>query len=140
MNRRPEGRNIFESTIFCDITPCSPLKVDRRFGGTCRSVFTLVSCSAYSALKMEAVCYSETSMFSGLRGVIHSACRLLSRSFLARLYSSTLKTEAIRSSETSVNFQRTTRRYIPEDSTVHNHRCENLKSYIETFSFTKITQ
>jgi hypothetical protein len=24
------------STIFCDITPCSPLKVNRRFGGTCR--------------------------------------------------------------------------------------------------------
>jgi hypothetical protein len=37
--------------------------------------------------------------------------------------------EAICSSETSVNFQRTTRRYIPEDSTLHNHRCENLKSY-----------
>jgi hypothetical protein len=32
--------------------------------------------------------------------------------------------------ETSVDFQRTTRRYIPEDSTLHNHRCENLKSYI----------
>jgi hypothetical protein len=26
--------------------------------------------------------------------------------------------------------QRTTRRYIREDSTLHNHRCENLKSYI----------
>jgi hypothetical protein len=33
-------------------------------------------------------------------------------------------------SETSVVFQQTTRRYIPEDSTLHNHRCENLKSYI----------
>jgi hypothetical protein len=25
-----------KSTIFWDITPCSPLKVNRRFGGTCR--------------------------------------------------------------------------------------------------------
>jgi hypothetical protein len=33
-------------------------------------------------------------------------------------YSSTLKMEAICSSETSVDFQRTTRRYIPEDGTV----------------------
>jgi hypothetical protein len=33
-------------------------------------------------------------------------------------------------SETSVDTQRTTRRYIPEDSTLHNHRCENLKSYL----------
>jgi hypothetical protein len=32
-------------------------------------------------------------------------------------------------SETSVDFQRNTRRYIPEDGTLHDHRCENLKSY-----------
>jgi hypothetical protein len=30
----------------------------------------------------------------------------------------------------STDFQRTTRRYIPEDRTLHNHRYENLKSYI----------
>jgi hypothetical protein len=41
----------------------------------------------------------------------------------------TLKMEAICSSETSVGTQRITRRYIPEDGTIHNHRCENLKSY-----------
>jgi hypothetical protein len=41
----------------------------------------------------------------------------------------TLKMEAICSSETLVNTQRTTRHYIPEDCTLHNHRCENLKSY-----------
>jgi hypothetical protein len=34
------------------------------------------------------------------------------------------------SSETSADFQRTTRRCIPEHSTLHKHRCENLKSYI----------
>jgi hypothetical protein len=37
--------------------------------------------------------------------------------------------EEICSAETSVDFQRTTRRYIPEDGTLPNHRCENLKSY-----------
>jgi hypothetical protein len=26
-------------------------------------------------------------------------------------------------------FQQTTRRYIPEDRTLHNNRCENLKTY-----------
>jgi hypothetical protein len=25
-----------ESSMFCNITPCSPLKVNQRFGGTCR--------------------------------------------------------------------------------------------------------
>jgi hypothetical protein len=31
---------------------------------------------------------------------------------------------------TEVPSSGTTRRYIPEDSTLHNHRCENLKSYM----------
>jgi hypothetical protein len=35
-------------------------------------------------------------------------------------YSSTLKTEAIRSSKTSFDFQRTIRRYIPEDRAIHH--------------------
>jgi hypothetical protein len=26
--------------------------------------------------------------------------------------------------------QQTARRHIPEDATLHNHRCENFKSYI----------
>jgi hypothetical protein len=37
-------------------------------------------------------------------------------------YSSTLKTEAVYSPETSVNVYRTTRRYIPEYNTLHSHR------------------
>jgi hypothetical protein len=41
--------------------------------------------------------------------------------------------EATRSSKTSVYFQRTTRRYIPEDRTLHSHRCEKFKSYIESY-------
>jgi hypothetical protein len=45
-------------------------------------------------------------------------------------YPSTLKAEAIYSSETSVDFQWTTRCYVPEGRTLHNHRCENLKFYI----------
>jgi hypothetical protein len=41
--------------------------------------------------------------------------------------------EATFSSEMSVDTQRTTRRYIPEDGTLYNHRCENLTSYILDF-------
>jgi hypothetical protein len=60
---------VMKCTIIWDITPCSPLKAP---------AFTLVSCLAYSStLKMEAICFSETS----------------------------------------VDFQRNTQRYIPEDST-----------------------
>jgi hypothetical protein len=44
--------------------------------------------------------------------------------------------EAIRSSETSGTTQRTTRRHIPEEDTLQNHRCENLKSYRAKMHFT----
>jgi hypothetical protein len=39
--------------------------------------------------------------------------------------------EEICSSKTSVDTQRNTRRYIPEDGTLHNHHCENLKSCVQ---------
>jgi hypothetical protein len=45
-------------------------------------------------------------------------------------YSSTLKMKVTCSSETSVDFQQTEWHYIPEDRTLHNHHCENVKSYI----------
>jgi hypothetical protein len=60
-----------KSCVLWDITPCSPLKVNRRLGVTCRlhiqallaTCFTLVSCLACSStLKMEATCFSETSV------------------------------------------------------------------------------
>jgi hypothetical protein len=37
--------------------------------------------------------------------------------------------EAVHTSETSVNFNVDTRRYIPEDSKLHACRRENLKSH-----------
>jgi hypothetical protein len=44
------------------------------------------------------------------------------------VYSSTMKMEALYSSQRLANFQWATWRYIPEDISLRNHRCENLKS------------
>jgi hypothetical protein len=76
---------VMKSNIFWDITSCSPLNVNWRFG----PASALVSCSAYS---------------------------------------STLNIEEICSSETSADIQQTTRRYMPEDSTLNfaEIRTENL--------------
>jgi hypothetical protein len=57
--------------------------------------------------------FSKPSKIPACKQITYSAC-------------STLKMEAICSSETSADFQRSTRRYITEDgSTLHNHRREN---------------
>jgi hypothetical protein len=45
---------------------------------------------------------------------------------------SALKMQETHSSETSVVVQRNTKRYNPEDWTLHSNRCENLRTYIFT--------
>jgi hypothetical protein len=50
------------------------------------------------------------------------------------LFFSTLKMEAICSSKTSVDTKWTTQHYIPEDGTLHNYHCENLKSFIYLYN------
>jgi hypothetical protein len=70
-----------KSIIFWDVTPCSLLRCNRRFGGIY---------------------------------LLHLQGRKKFQQGPA---------------ETSVASQRTTRRHDPEDDTLHNHRCENLKSY-----------
>jgi hypothetical protein len=86
-----------KSIIFWDITSCSPLSVSRRFGGTHRL-----------HLQGRRNKFSEKS----------ASNHLLAFWFLAELISSTLKMEAMCSSETSADTQRPTRRYIPEDNTL----------------------
>jgi hypothetical protein len=49
-------------------------------------------------------------------------------------YSLTLKTEAVRSSETSVMFYQTARYHIPKINTLYSDRHENLKSTAEEYS------
>jgi hypothetical protein len=83
-----------KSIIFWDVTPCSLLRCKRRFGGTYR-------------LHLQ-----------GRRNFQQEpACHLLTCWSLLK-FSSTLKMEAICSTETSVDFQQTTRRHIPEHDTL----------------------
>jgi hypothetical protein len=94
-----------------NITTCSPLKANRRFGGTCRLHLHV---QRIGRAKKPAWKQSLPPAFALV-------------SFSANF--STLKVEATCSSETSVFFQLSTQHCISEDSTLRNHRCENLKSY-----------
>jgi hypothetical protein len=62
---------VMKSTIFWDITPCSPVKVNRRFGRIYRLHLqgrkkadqgTSVKAGGQKTLKMEPICSSETSV------------------------------------------------------------------------------
>jgi hypothetical protein len=96
-----------ESTIFCDVTPWSPVEVHQRFGGT--NCLHLQGCRVSQANK---------------RTVQLANCFCW---FLACLpFSSTLKMEAMCCSETR-GVLRTTGCYNPEDHVVHGPYCENFR-------------
>jgi hypothetical protein len=101
-----------KSIIFWDVTPCSLLSCNRCLGRTYR-------------LHLQG----RRNNFSKNQQVSRWQI-LLATCLLAEIISSTLKMEAICSSETSAATQQTTRRHIPEYDTLHNHRCENPISCI----------
>jgi uncharacterized membrane protein YciS (DUF1049 family) len=166
-------RRLLKTSIFRDITPCSPLKLNRYFGGTSRLHLPLLATCFHAGFLLGLFFYPEDGGDMFLRNIswlptdytllatcFHTGFLLglyfypedggdmflrniswlptdytllaicFHAGFLLSLFF-TLKMEAIFSSETSVDFHQTTRRYIPEDGTLHNHRCDNLKSYMK---------
>jgi hypothetical protein len=81
-----------KSIIFWDVTPCSLLICNRRFGGTYRL-------NLQDRRKFQQEPPSK-----------------------------------------QVDSQQTTRRHIPEDDTLHNHRCENLNSYTKHLLLYRVLQ
>jgi hypothetical protein len=84
-----------------------------------------VNGSYWISLRSEECYLLRLTSYSPLKVFLPQAFTLVS----CLAYSSTMKMEAMCSSET-VDFQRIAWRHIPEDSTLHNHCCENLKFYI----------
>jgi hypothetical protein len=98
-----------KSYVFWDITPCSPFKVNRRFGGTCRlhpqSRRISQRRHQHEGSKKHSLLVPDSCWFLGW-------------------YSFTLKMNATCCCETSVKFKLSAWHYIPY---VHNSLCENLK-------------
>jgi hypothetical protein len=89
---------ITKSCIFWNITPCSPLKVSRRFGGSCCH-HLLGRRISQASISLLATCFTLFSYMA----------------------SSILKMEATCSSEMSVDFQQITWHCIPDDRNLHNN-------------------
>jgi hypothetical protein len=92
-----------KSTVFCGVTPCSLMDVHRLLG----EVFCL---HIHGWNLIQAINHPE------------AGCMMVS----CLTHSSILKMEVLLSSEISMKFYWTTRRYIPEDGTLYSHRCENF--------------
>jgi hypothetical protein len=83
------------STMFPDVTSCSPVEVHRRFGGS------------------------------------HCCCCFLCLVLLGLLPDAEM--EAVRSSETPVNFYQTTRRHVINDSTVQSNNFRQIEIIFVSF-------
>jgi hypothetical protein len=111
----PLGLSIEATRILDERTSCFHADVsDERNTGT---------------LKCKYIEYEECRLLGC--GAVYILClQLPTHAGFSRADFSTLKMEAILSSETSVHTI-STRRHIPQDGILHSHRRVNLKSYIE---------
>jgi hypothetical protein len=96
-----------KSTVVLDVTPCSPVEVDRRFGGT--YCLNLQGWTVSQARNQEQTGDKQMGLAAYLLPIFCLA------------HCSTLKMEATRSSKTSADFYRITRRCNPEGRTLHTH-------------------
>jgi hypothetical protein len=106
--------SFLKHSIFRDTTPFTLLKVNWHFGGICHLYF-----------QAWRVSQARNQHEAG------------SKQIFAFFLSSMLKTKAICSSKTLVDFQQTTQHYIPEDWTLHNHCCKNFRYWLQYHSCSK---
>jgi hypothetical protein len=136
-----------KSSVFLDITPCSSLKVNRRFRRTCcLRVDGKPSKKTAWSRKINRPADQQTQWpinrltYEMLKWVRHGtteirlcwlrfACYFFHAGFLPG-FPSTVKMKKTCFSKTSFDFERTRAHHIPEDWTLHNNRCENLKSWL----------
>jgi hypothetical protein len=119
-----------KNAVFWDVAPCRYC-VNRRFEGTYRLHLQGIRIPQARNQREQVAADWVTSRKLSLQPPAHAG------SSLADFF--TLKMEAIRSSETSVNTI-STRRHIPEDGILNSHRRENLKSKIRRTLISLMTR
>jgi hypothetical protein len=112
------------NSAFWDIPRCSLLKVNRRFGESCR--LHLHGRRIYPEIKQQSGSKQNSHYYVLQPG-----------------HSSTLKMEAKYPCKAAVGSQRATRLCIPQDIILHNHCCESecwfLRQVSEPWSYTCVS-
>jgi hypothetical protein len=152
------------TSVFWVVTPCSPVKVHWRFGGTYllntrdRRINQARNQQKADNKQLQAICSSETPVDFKLvtrhyiledrtlhaHGCVdfksNTVCSaVLSVCFMlvsCLVYTSTFKMEALFNFETSVDIYRNTGRYVPEDRTLQVRKLvQNLAILVHSLRF-----
>jgi hypothetical protein len=118
---------ICEELCLLEYKAVYPLKVNPHFGGIYR--VHLQGPGTIHARNKAKIFSKNGSAFRGSNQLSANNQAMLATRFMlvsCLVSSSNIKTETTCSLETCLDYQRTTRRYIPEDNTIHKHRCEKL--------------
>jgi hypothetical protein len=86
--------------------------------------------SSKNSSQLHCNCFKVTAWFSTTCSACYCAVLCCAVLVSCSAYLLTVKMEVTYSSETSIDFKQTARLYVSEGITLHNHRCENLESYI----------
>jgi hypothetical protein len=116
----------FRSSQLWNITPCSAVKVSIRSGETCR--FHLQGRKIVHTINQHKSGSYISYLFYAVL-IVCLLCLLFDSVWFASLaYSSTIKLDSTFSSETSVQFHRTARRYVTEETGLYYYRYYILAS------------
>jgi hypothetical protein len=138
-----------KSSVFLDITPCSPLKYNRRFGKTCR--FHLQSWRVNQARNQHEIFGllfwrrrrhippKRQLTYNGLHGVISQEAELFELHYFANCHFMTVaRIQQIGPKKKGARIPQIILSTDEENSCSHHSNCSNQSNFSEDFTFSSV--